>query len=201
MSRRPKLIGSYTSPPVRKGQRVTCLYRDCECVVTGFHDGRIVWPRVQSLEHRGGSGLWVNDELEWAIRTESAGALIHWFGVGSKAVWNWRKAFGVETKFGTPGSEQAHKAASIEGARTVKKKVWTREERIKKSNNAKRLGLMPGPRWTPTNGGWTPEQEALLGTDLDEVIAERIGRTAVSVRCKRNLLKIPTFRDRRCRGR
>ncbi|HEV3385711.1 MAG TPA: hypothetical protein VG097_12925 [Gemmata sp.] len=44
MTQRPKLIGTYTQPSVRKGERVTCLNRDCESVVTGFHDGRIAWP-------------------------------------------------------------------------------------------------------------------------------------------------------------
>jgi hypothetical protein len=49
MSRRLKLIGTYTPPVVRKGERVTCLYRDRECVVTGFHNGRIVWRESERL--------------------------------------------------------------------------------------------------------------------------------------------------------
>jgi hypothetical protein len=200
VSRRPKLIGTYTPPPVRKGERVSCLYRDCECVVTGFHDGRIVWPRVRARERRGGSGLWVNQEMVRAIRTESAAALIYWFGVSSKVVWNWRKTFGVKGKFGTPGSDRAHQVASLEGARSIKKKVWTPRELLRKSKAAKGVGLKPGPRWTPENGGWTPEEVALLGTDHDEVVGERIGRTADAVRCKRKMLRIPTFRDRRYRG-
>ena len=32
----PTLLGKYTAPPVRKGDRVTCLYRDADCFVTGF---------------------------------------------------------------------------------------------------------------------------------------------------------------------
>jgi hypothetical protein len=141
----------------------------------------------------------VNDELALAIRTESAAALMYWFGVGSYAVWNWRKAFGVEGKFRTVGSDRAHQAASLVGAKAMKEKDWTDEEMNAKAEIAKRCGIKPGPRWTPETGGWTTEEISLLGTDHNEAIAKVIGRTEGAVRCKRNLLKIPTFRDRRCR--
>jgi hypothetical protein len=49
-------------------------------------------------------------------------------------VWSWRKTFGVKGKFGTPGSGRAQKAASLEGAKALKKKEWTPEELIKKSS-------------------------------------------------------------------
>jgi hypothetical protein len=41
MSARPLLIGTYAPPSVKKSERVTCLYRDADCVVTGIHDGPI----------------------------------------------------------------------------------------------------------------------------------------------------------------
>src|SRR5258708_2773417 len=133
----PPLIGTYSPPAVRRGDVVTCLYRDADCVVTGIHDGRIPWPRVRSLEHRGGSGLWVNAELRRAIRTESAAALIHWFGVGSHAVWHWRRALVIgEGKFRTRGSKAAHRKASQAGAEGIKAKEWTDEERDAKAELA-----------------------------------------------------------------
>jgi len=48
VSVRPPLIGRYTPPAVRKGVRVTCLYRDSDCVVTSIHDAPIamVTPRM-----------------------------------------------------------------------------------------------------------------------------------------------------------
>jgi hypothetical protein len=74
-------------------------------VVTSVSDGRIPWPRCRRREGTGGSGLLVNDTLVRAIRTESAAALIHWFGVANSTVWLWRKAFGV-ARWGTPGSQR-----------------------------------------------------------------------------------------------
>ncbi len=52
---------------------------------------------------------------------------------------------------------------------------------------------------------FTPEEDALLGTDLDRVIAERIGHNLKSVAKRRKLLGIPSFREQHgyeaCRDR
>src|SRR5204862_171301 len=84
--------------------------------------------------------------------------------------------------------------AGPQGAADIRAKDWTDEELDRKSVIAKRAGIRPGDRWKDRR--WTREQEALLGTDLDEVIAERIGRTTQAVRCRRTGRGIRTFRDR-----
>jgi hypothetical protein len=193
VSARPPLIGTYTAPAIRMGERVMCLYRDSDCVVASWSNGRISWPRVRALETVGGSGLWVNEELEKAIRTESAAALRCWFGIGAHAVWNWRKAFGVNGCATTPGSRRAIRVAAVKGAAAIKARDWTDEELDRMADAAKQRG-------TPATGGWTTAQVKLLGTDCDKAIARRIGKTVGAVTVKRVRLKIPVFRDRRRNG-
>jgi hypothetical protein len=75
----------------------------------------------------------------------------------------------------------------------MKSKEWTADELDRKSKLSKRLGLKPAGRWAI--GGWTDEQRALLGTDNDEVIAARVGRTKGAVQAKRAVLGIKVFRQ------
>jgi hypothetical protein len=51
--------------------------------------------------------------------------------------------------------------------------------------------------WTCSGPGWTAEEIALLGTDFDEVIAARTGRTVGAVMQSRQALRIAVFQDRR----
>jgi hypothetical protein len=179
----PALIGTYNPPAWKIGERVFCRVRDKWCRVSSFSDAPISWPRGQPLKQRGGVGLVVNATLERAIRTESAEALCHWFVV-SDGVWMWRKAFGIE-QFGTLGSEALHAEVRAKGAAGIKAKEWTDEELDARSELSRRLGLKPTERWD--NGGWTDEESALLGTDDDDVIGAKIGRSAEAVRGQRML--------------
>ena len=47
---------------------------------------------------------------------------------------------------------------------------------------------------------WTRRELALLGTDDDDVIAAKVGRTPEAVRLMRRKRRVPQFRDRRRRG-
>jgi hypothetical protein len=63
------------------------------------------------------------------------------------------------------------------------------EERARCAERAKRLNLARFIQPYP----WTPEQEALLGTAPDEVIAEQLGRTRWAVYLRRYRKGIPAF--------
>jgi hypothetical protein len=147
--------------------------------------------------HGGGSGLLVTEELVRAIRTESAAALKHWWGVSPHTVWCWRRAFGVG-RWGTEGSKLLHQEVSERGADAVR---GTRqpEETVRRRMQTRRAHGCPPPpnRWAEE--GWKPEEVALLGTMPDEELARRLGRSLNYVSLKRRRLKIPNPRDRRYR--
>ena len=182
----PTLIGSYSPPALRKGDRVFCLYRDADCVVTSWSDRRIAWPRVRALGPHGGSGLLIDETLRRAVQTESAIGLKFWFGVGTRAVWRWRKAFQI-SRTGTEGSRRLHQAASERGAEGIKSKVWTAAERAMKRKLTR--GRKPHGRWEGRR--WTTEMDARLETEEDDVLAREWGKTGGAVRVRRRGLTYP----------
>src|SRR5207244_13217686 len=110
--------------------------------------GRRFMARCSRHGQQGGSSLLVGPALARAIRTESAAAIMFWWGVSSKAVWRWRrKLLPGEGKFRTPGSKAAHQKASQAGAEGIKGKEWTAAERAGRRKTARRLGLRPKRRW------------------------------------------------------
>src|SRR4029077_4985653 len=58
------LAGPYTPPPLRRGDRATCLFRDADVTVTSWTSAPIPWPRCcRPGTHGGVSGLLVTEEL------------------------------------------------------------------------------------------------------------------------------------------
>jgi len=88
-----KLIGGpYQPPAMRPGD-----WLDDEIAgrveVGGYSTGRIAWPRRKKT---GAHSLILCGALVTAVRTESALAIEHWFGVSSRTVSHWRIALGVD---------------------------------------------------------------------------------------------------------
>jgi len=178
------LFGPYQAPRVKRGNRAYCLYRNSAVVISSWTDARISWPRCQVLGQQGGSGLLVDEELLWAIMSESVVAIKHWWGVGNKAIWNWRRAFGVR-QWGTTGSTPVHAVSSQHGADAMRAREWTPAERAVYRRRAKRLGLGRFLKPRPNGRPWTKLELKILATKPDEEIAERIGRTLEAVRNRR----------------
>jgi hypothetical protein len=195
------LFGPYEQPPLRKGDRAVCHYRDTHVVVTGWSAGRIPWPRCRALDSRGhGSGLLVDEELARAVRSASAAAVMYWWGVSSSTVWLWRTALGVKGWTATEGTRPLMRgvwekaAASLRGKRLPPEQVERRRRRkprdLDTGRHRKRAAKAPA---------WPAWQRELLGTAPDAEVAARIGRTPGAVCQKRCHLGIPTYRDRRRR--
>ena len=90
------LFGPYKAPALRRGDRATCLLRDCTVVITSWSSARIPWPRCRALDGTGGgSGLLLDEELARAVRHESAAAVMYWWGASKGAVERWRRVLGV----------------------------------------------------------------------------------------------------------
>src|SRR5262249_30148056 len=118
----------YHPPALRVGDRTDCLLRGA-VVVTGWTDGPISWPRGRPVgQKRGHPSLLVEAELARAIRTESAAALRHWWGVSVGVVWGWRKALGVG-RMNCQGSRLRMLAASALGAEALRDQPLSPEAR------------------------------------------------------------------------
>jgi hypothetical protein len=167
-------------------------------VITGWSDGRIPWPRCRPVGQRGQPGLLVDEELARAVRTESAAAVMYWWGVGVKAVWRWRTALGV-TKTNNEGTHRLVVQASAKGGEATRARPCPPQLAQRRRQTAIEKGF--GARLRPGYHGpwWTQDELALLGTLPDEQVAARIGRTVEAVRLMRTRRGIPTARDRRRR--
>ncbi len=185
------LFGPYQAPPLNRGDRATCLLRDCTVVITSWTDARIPWPRCRAVDSPGGgSGLLLDEELARAVRHESAAAVMHWWGVSEGVVWRWRKALGV-ARADPEGSRRLYQAVWEAAGAATQAREWTEEERERRRRTSIELGLgnylEPGYHEHP----WPAADVALLGMLPDSEAARRTGRTPDAVRQNREGLRIP----------
>jgi hypothetical protein len=156
--------------------------------------------RCRALDSRGGSGLLVDEELARAVRTESAAAVKHWWGVGTHAVWAWRKVLGVDRR-NNPGTRRLVLAASQAAAAKLRDKPMPEAQKAALRERCKRLNLARFLKPRPGGRPWEASELELLGTEPDEALAARFGRTPNAVRVKRTRKGVPTARDRRRENR
>jgi hypothetical protein len=179
------LFGRYKTPPVKRGDRATCLFRDCDVVITSWTDARIAWPRCRALDSPGGgSGLLVDEELARAVRHESAAAVMHWWGASERAVWAWRRALGV-TRTANEGSHRLIQASAEQGAKAIKAREWTDEERAHRRLLNTDRGLAANLITGYHGPLWTAREIALLGRVPDCEVARSTRRTVGAARQKR----------------
>jgi hypothetical protein len=134
------LFGPYQAPPLKRGDRTHCLFRDGLVVVTGWTNAPIPWPRCRALDSPGGgSGLLVDEELARAVRHESAAAVMFWWGSSMGAVCRWRKALGV-TRTGNEGTAHLVQVASELGAAELRGKELPPEQVKRRRRTAEELG-------------------------------------------------------------
>ena len=195
------LFGPYRPPPLKRGDRTHCHYRDILVIITSWSSAPIPWPRCRALDSPGGgSGLLVDEELARAVRNESATAVMHWWGASQRAVWAWRKALGVG-RIDSAGSRRLIQAAAEQGAEAIRARDWTEEERHQRRRVNAEKGLAQNLVTGYHGPLWTPEDIALLGTVPDENVARQTSRTVEAVRQKREELGIPNPAGNRWRDR
>jgi hypothetical protein len=194
------LFGPYRAPPLRRGDRATCFFRDAEVVITSWTDAPISWPRCRAADGTGGgSGLLVDEELARAVRHESAAAVMCWWGAGHGAVFRWRRALSVG-RTDNEGTARLTQAAAEKGAEAMQAREWTEEEREQRRQMATDKGLVAYLVTGYHGPLWTPEDIALLGAVPDDEVARRTGRTAGAVRQKREELRLPNPAGNRWRS-
>lgn len=186
------LAGPYHPPPVKRGDRETCLYRDGDVIITTWSDAPIQWPRCRRVGNKGGSGLLVTEETVRALKTESSIAVQYWFGISQECVGRWRKAFGVE-QWGTEGSKRLLQQNSEAGAEATRGKSPPRGLAKRRAATRKAGNYPPPPSRWPM-GFWKAEEIALLGTMPDKDLAQQLGRSYVAVRRKRREMGIPPYK-------
>ena len=165
--------GPYTAPACHRGSWIDDVI-DGRIEVGGWTDAPLSWPRRKK---RGRAALILTDELARAVRTESAAAICHWWGVSQTKVWQWRQALGVRT---TPGSQRiARRGVPPEAAARGRERAALPDARAKLSASkmgvpappAVRAGLLRAakrprsPEWGKRANQWMQDAKARKKSD------------------------------------
>src|SRR5262245_9438152 len=178
----PRLLAGPYTPPLRRGERTTCLYRDADVTVTSWTSAPIPWPRCcRPGTHGGGSGLLVTGELARAVRNESAAAVGYWWGVSEGVVWRWRKALGVGP-MDSPGTRQARQAAGVRGGSAVHDAAEQRRRTVG-------LPVPPDDCAPEAAPPWSAIEDEFVRTLPPQEAARRTGRPVRAIYSRRQQLR------------
>jgi hypothetical protein len=187
------LYGPYEPPKTKRGRFLVCEWRG-KVKVGGYSDGPITWPVKWGTRN----SIILCASLLDAVRKESEEAVAHHWGVVIKVVQKWRRALGVGRL--TKGTHWIMREQSLENvtpkrsreltesarnaARRPKSGAWKRRMSVLTKARIQRNGHVRGSRL------WSPDEETLLGTDADRVIAVKLGRSERAVGRRRQELGI-----------
>lgn len=218
------LCGPYVAPKCKRGDILTCEARGRDVRVGQMSDGLIQWPCALKTGRRslivcGDLARAVRTESEiaichhWGVNVVTVWSWRKALGVpqindGTARLYHEYSpekltedvsARGREiaksaesrakvsaTKTGVPVPPQT-RAALLEACKAPKSEDW------KQKHRAALIARGTRPR-NPNRPDWNPEEDALLGTDFDRAVAEKLGRSIPGVRGRRKILGIESFK-------
>lgn len=117
--------------------------------IIGLSNARIPWPNGRT--GKCSRALIPYGALAEAVKLKPAHAVVYWFGVGSDAVWKWRKALGVDST--TPGTSALRSRWALETCQGDEANE-KREPALHSPNRAsRRSGGRISARWPATRRG------------------------------------------------
>ncbi len=179
------LFGPYRAPPLKKGDRALCLYRDRQVVITGWSDAPISWPLCMAFgSPHGRPGPLIDEELARAIQHESLSAIQYWWGVSDTTVKKWRRRLGVTRK-----NNEGTRRLMLD---TIEHILEGRSETARKAAAGRRRSLRVSRGRAAI---WSQDELALLGRMPDKEVAQRTGRSLGAVNKKRKELHLPALTE------
>lgn len=196
MKPQPKLIyGPYDRPMAAIGAEAICLVRGRVRIVGETATG-VPWLTCRPLAGGGKAGPLVTLELRRAMENESMWAIAWGWGVSRSSVRRWRKALGIG--FQTEGYWKAlSEAGTANGFSTDRQPGFKRPASPDQMRKIRRLGIIARRKKSKEQGRpFSAEEDAMVGADMDHVIAEKLGRSTKSIASRRQKLGRPVVRNR-----
>ena len=182
------LLGTLSDPKLAKllGRPTKEVYRKRRSLsVDSSRPANITWT-PEMLKEIGTEGDYVVARRlglnKYAVRPKREELGIPPFIEAKKGI-NW-----TADKIALLGTNTDEEIAKLIGASIYR----VRQKRKALGITAARFCGVPHPR---NNRPWEPDEDKMLGTDFDEVIAEKIDRSAIAVGLRRRAFGIPSLRD------